>query len=84
MRAWTYLAEHDVRFFEGFLARDAALLHTSDGQLETALTLFGTLDRGVRALGCGGAAGHHVGQPAGAVRAARPSRGGPHPPRRDG
>jgi DNA-binding CsgD family transcriptional regulator/tetratricopeptide (TPR) repeat protein len=37
-----YLAEHDVRFFEGFLARDAALLHTSDGQLETALALFGT------------------------------------------
>ena len=37
-----HLAEHDVRFFEGFLARDAALLHTSDGQLETALTLFGT------------------------------------------
>ena len=37
-----YLGEHDVRFFEGFLARDAALLHTSDGQLETALTLFGT------------------------------------------
>ncbi|MGZ4684258.1 LuxR C-terminal-related transcriptional regulator [Oryzihumus sp.] len=36
------LGEHDVRFFEGFLARDAALLHTSDGQLETALTLFGT------------------------------------------
>ena len=24
------------------MARDAALLHTSDGQLETALTLFGT------------------------------------------
>ena len=40
--AVTYLGEHDVRFFEGFLARDAALLHTSDGQLETALTLFGT------------------------------------------
>ena len=38
----TYLGEHDVRFFEGFLARDAALLHTSDGQLETALSLFGT------------------------------------------
>ena len=36
------LGEHDVRFFEGFLARDAALLHTSDGQLEKALTLFGT------------------------------------------
>jgi len=37
-----YLEEHDVRFFEGFLARDAALLHTSDGQLETALALFDT------------------------------------------
>jgi DNA-binding CsgD family transcriptional regulator len=37
-----YLEEHDVRFFLGFLARDAALLHTSDGQLETALTLFDT------------------------------------------
>jgi predicted ATPase/DNA-binding CsgD family transcriptional regulator len=37
----TLLGEHDIRFFEGFLARDAALLHTSDGQLETALTLFG-------------------------------------------
>ena len=36
------LDEHGVRFFEGFLARDAALLHTSDGQLETALTLFAT------------------------------------------
>ncbi|MFZ2012997.1 MAG: LuxR C-terminal-related transcriptional regulator [Nocardioides sp.] len=35
-----YVGDHDVRFFEGFLARDAALLHTSDGQLETALTLF--------------------------------------------
>jgi predicted ATPase/DNA-binding CsgD family transcriptional regulator len=46
LRTWdeavTYLGEHDVRFFEGFLARDAALLHTSDGQLETALRLFGT------------------------------------------
>ncbi len=40
--AVAYTAAHDVRFFEGFLARDAALLHTSDGQLETALTLFGT------------------------------------------
>ena len=36
------LAEHDVRFFEGFLARDAALLHTSDGRLDMALTLFDT------------------------------------------
>jgi DNA-binding CsgD family transcriptional regulator len=46
LRTWdeavAHVAEHDVRFFEGFLSRDAALLHTSDGQLETALTLFGT------------------------------------------
>jgi predicted ATPase/DNA-binding CsgD family transcriptional regulator len=35
-----HIRQHDVRFFEGFMARDAALLHTSDGQLETALTLF--------------------------------------------
>ncbi len=40
--AVAYVGEHDVRFFEGFLARDAALVHTSDGQLETALSLFGT------------------------------------------
>ena len=38
--AVAYIGEHDVRFFEGFMARDAALLHTSDGQLESALTLF--------------------------------------------
>jgi len=37
-----YLGEHGIGFFEGFMARDAALLHTSDGQLETALTLFDT------------------------------------------
>ena len=37
----TYIGEHDVRFFEGFVASDAGLLHTSDGQLEAALTLFG-------------------------------------------
>jgi predicted ATPase/DNA-binding CsgD family transcriptional regulator len=37
-----YLDEHDVRFFVGFMSRDAALLHTSDGQLETALALFAT------------------------------------------
>ncbi|HEX4473038.1 MAG TPA: LuxR C-terminal-related transcriptional regulator [Nocardioides sp.] len=38
--AVAYIADHDVGFFEGFVARDAALMHTSDGQLETALTLF--------------------------------------------
>ena len=40
--AMAYIDEHEVRFFEGFMARDAALLHTSDGQLEAALTLFGS------------------------------------------
>jgi predicted ATPase/class 3 adenylate cyclase/DNA-binding NarL/FixJ family response regulator len=32
--------EHRVHFFEGFLARDAARLHTSDGEPEAALVLF--------------------------------------------
>jgi predicted ATPase/DNA-binding CsgD family transcriptional regulator len=44
LEAWdagvAHVAAHDISFFEGFLARDAALLHTSDGQLETALSLF--------------------------------------------
>src|SRR5262249_42453682 len=32
--------EHRVHFFEGFLARDAARLHTSDGEPDAALVLF--------------------------------------------
>ncbi len=32
--------QHRVHFFEGFLARDAARLHTSDGEPEAALGLF--------------------------------------------
>jgi len=35
-----YVREHRVQFFEGFLARDAARLHTSDGEPEAALVLF--------------------------------------------
>ena len=35
-----FVREHRVQFFEGFLARDAARLHTSDGDAETALALF--------------------------------------------
>ncbi len=35
-----FVAEHGVGFFEGFMARDAARLHTSDGELEAALDLF--------------------------------------------
>src|SRR4029077_261854 len=35
-----FVREHGVQFFEGFLARDAARLHTSDGEPEAALVLF--------------------------------------------
>ena len=34
------MREHRVHFFEGFLARDAARLHTSDGEPDAALVLF--------------------------------------------
>jgi len=44
-----FVREHRVQFFEGFLARDAARLHTSDGEPEAALVLFaeaiGAFDR---------------------------------------
>ena len=73
-RAWRYLDEHDVRFFEGFLARDAALLHTSDGQLETALTLFDTSIGAFLRSGAVAQLVDHPGQPARPVRAARPAR----------
>jgi predicted ATPase/class 3 adenylate cyclase/DNA-binding NarL/FixJ family response regulator len=33
--------EHRVRFFEGFIGRDAARLHTSEGEPDAALKLFG-------------------------------------------
>src|SRR5207253_2487087 len=36
-----FVREHRVQFFAGFLARDAARLHTSDGEPEAALVLFG-------------------------------------------
>ncbi len=35
-----FAREHRVQFFEGFLARDAGRLHTSDGEAEAALVLF--------------------------------------------
>jgi predicted ATPase/class 3 adenylate cyclase/DNA-binding CsgD family transcriptional regulator len=45
LAAWdegvAFVREHRVRFFEGFLARDAGRLHTSDGEPEAALVLFG-------------------------------------------
>jgi predicted ATPase/class 3 adenylate cyclase/DNA-binding CsgD family transcriptional regulator len=36
-----FVREQRVQFFEGFLARDAARLHTTDGEPEVALVLFG-------------------------------------------
>jgi predicted ATPase/class 3 adenylate cyclase/DNA-binding CsgD family transcriptional regulator len=45
LAAWdegvAFVREYRVHFFEGFLARDAARLHTSDGEPEAALVLFG-------------------------------------------
>jgi DNA-binding CsgD family transcriptional regulator len=45
LAAWdegvAFVRHHRVQFFEGFLARDAARLHTSDGEPEAALVLFG-------------------------------------------
>jgi predicted ATPase/class 3 adenylate cyclase/DNA-binding CsgD family transcriptional regulator len=35
-----FVREHRVQFFEGFLARDAARLHTTDGEPGAALVLF--------------------------------------------
>ncbi len=35
-----FVREHRVHFFEGFLARDAARLHTTDGEAHAALLLF--------------------------------------------
>lgn len=35
-----HVRKHGVNFFDGFLARDAARLHTSDGDATTALGLF--------------------------------------------
>ena len=44
LTAWdegvAFVREQRVHFFEGFLARDAARLHTSDGEPEVALVLF--------------------------------------------
>ncbi|MEO8693211.1 MAG: LuxR C-terminal-related transcriptional regulator [Acidimicrobiales bacterium] len=36
-----FVRANRVRFFEGFIGRDAARLHTSEGESDTALALFG-------------------------------------------
>ncbi len=35
-----FVRQHRVQFFEGFIARDAGRLHTSDGEIGAALMLF--------------------------------------------
>jgi DNA-binding CsgD family transcriptional regulator len=44
LAAWeegvAFVREHHVQFFEGFLARDAARMHTTDGEPDVALGLF--------------------------------------------
>src|SRR5581483_10758777 len=72
LAAWdegvAFVRQHRVHFFEGFLARDAARLHTSDGEPEAALVLFGDA-----------IASFHR---AGTVRTTRPVGGGRDPARR--
>jgi predicted ATPase/DNA-binding CsgD family transcriptional regulator len=46
-----HVREHRVHFFDGFLARDAARMHTSDGQADRALTLFDTAVRAAHRAG---------------------------------
>jgi predicted ATPase/DNA-binding CsgD family transcriptional regulator len=38
---WSVVREHRVKFFEGFIGRDAARLHTAQGDPAAALELFG-------------------------------------------
>ncbi len=46
-----FVREHRVRFFEGFIGRDAARLHTSEGEPEAALALFGPAIESFRQVG---------------------------------
>jgi DNA-binding CsgD family transcriptional regulator len=46
-----HVRDHQVHFFDGFLARDAARMHTSDGDAERALALFDTAVRAAHQAG---------------------------------
>jgi predicted ATPase/DNA-binding CsgD family transcriptional regulator len=46
-----HVREHGVHFFDGFLARDAARMHASDGQADRALGLFDTAVRAAHQAG---------------------------------
>ena len=78
LAAWdegvAFVREHRVQFFEGFLARDAARLHTSDGEPDDRAGAVRRCDHRVPTRRQRAAAGHHPRQRAGAVRAARPAR----------
>ena len=77
-----FVREHRVHFFEGFLARDAARLHTTDGEPHAALMLFADALSAFQRAGNVPAARDHAGQRARAVRATRPSRARDGDPRR--
>ena len=68
-----FVREHRVHFFEGFLARDAARLHTSDGEPEARAGAVRRRHRRVPSRRQRAAADHHARQRARAVRAPRPS-----------
>jgi len=46
-----HVRAHGVHFFDGFLARDAARMHTTDGKAVRALELFGTAVRAAQQAG---------------------------------
>jgi len=46
-----HVREHGVHFFDGFLARDAGRMHTSDGEADRALALFDTAVRAAHKAG---------------------------------
>ena len=87
LAAWdegvAFVREHRVQFFEGFLARDAARLHTSDGEPDAALGAVRRSDRRLPPRRQRAAADHHARQRARAVRTARPARAGGDAARRD-
>ena len=67
-----FVREHRVHFFEGFLARDAARLHTSHGEADTALVLFADAITAFQRAGNVPQLDHHPRQRARVVRTARP------------
>jgi len=46
-----HVREHRVHFFDGFVARDAGRMHTSDGEADRALALFDTAVRAAHQAG---------------------------------